>query len=73
MDAMNLAAQLATESPEPENNALPLIILVVLAGALVFWVLRRFMPSMPLTRRVLWIAVGAVVLGGFFYGFVYSR
>ncbi len=47
--------------------------MVIVAGVLVAWVLRRFRPLMPLSRRILYIVGGAILIGGFFYGAIVNR
>jgi hypothetical protein len=65
---------LATDTVQPDNEAaLPILVLMVVGGVLVAWVLRRAAPKMALTRRVLWIVGGGMVVGGVVYAVVFSR
>jgi hypothetical protein len=65
---------LATDTVQPDNEAaLPILVLMVVGGVLVAWVLRRAAPKMALTRRVLWIVGGGMVVGGVVYAVIFSR
>lgn len=49
------------------------LLVVVASAAVLTWALRRVAPGMPPLRRLLWIVLGAVVLGGFAYGALLAR
>jgi hypothetical protein len=53
--------------------AVPTILLAIVGGAAVAWLIRRLRPAMPLTRRVLYITVGGVLIGGFLSGTLLNR
>jgi len=53
-------------------DAFVIIIFVLLAGLLLNWAQRRWMPGMSLRNRIFVIGVGALILGGFIYGYVYD-
>lgn len=55
------------------ESMVPVVITMVLAGAAVSWVQKRFRPGLPLGRRLMVVAVGAVVGGGMIYGAIFSR
>jgi predicted membrane channel-forming protein YqfA (hemolysin III family) len=57
-----------------QNNpdALVIIIFVILAGLLLNWLQRKYLKSMSLKTRVFFIGIGALVVGGLFYGFFYN-
>jgi hypothetical protein len=55
-----------------ESNV-PILLMVVLGGALVGWLLRRFSPGMPFTKRMAYIVGGGILIGGVFYGAVMNR
>ncbi|MFG1925554.1 hypothetical protein [Cryptosporangium sp. NPDC048952] len=57
-----------------QNNprAIVIIVFVILAGLLLNWFQRRWLKSMSLRNRFFFIGVGALVLGGVFYGLVYN-
>jgi len=59
-------------SLENNPNALVIIVFVILAGLLLSWFQRRWISGMSLRNRLFFIGVGALVLGGVFYGFVYD-
>ncbi|HEV2087467.1 MAG TPA: hypothetical protein VGR21_04050 [Cryptosporangiaceae bacterium] len=49
------------------------LVAVVAAAVTLAWVLRRVAPGMRPLRRLVWIVVGSVLLGGFFYGAMLVR
>ncbi|GAA3387561.1 hypothetical protein [Cryptosporangium minutisporangium] len=53
-------------------NAFIIIVFVILAGLLLNWAQRKWMPGMSFRNRIFVIGVGALLLGGFFYGYVYD-
>lgn len=57
-----------------QNNpdAVVIIVFVILAGLLLNWFQRKWMSGMSRRNRLFFIGVGALVLGGVFYGFVYD-
>ena len=57
-----------------QNNpdAFVIIVFVILAGLLLNWFQRKWMASMSRRNRIFFVGVGALVLGGVFYGFAYD-
>lgn len=55
-----------------DPNAFVIIMFVILAGLLLNWFQRKWMKGMSRRNRIFFIGVGALVLGGVFYGFVYD-
>ncbi|TQS44471.1 hypothetical protein [Cryptosporangium phraense] len=53
-------------------NAFVIIIFVILAGLLLNWAQRKWMSKMSRRNRIFFIGVGALILGGVFYGYVYD-
>jgi hypothetical protein len=51
----------------------PILLAVVIAGALVAWVLRRVRPGLPFFTRVLYVVGGGILIGGALYGMIVSR
>jgi predicted protein tyrosine phosphatase len=51
----------------------PAIIAVIAGAAAVAWLLRRFSPGMRPSRRLLWVAIGGLVAGGFLYKAVLNQ
>jgi hypothetical protein len=57
---------------DESQSQLPMLLMMAGGAAAVWWVLKRFASKMPLTRRLMVIAIGGVVLGGILYGLIYS-
>ena len=55
------------------ESQVPILLMVVLGGVLVAWLLRRFLPGMPFTRRMVYIVGGGILIGGVFYSAVMNR
>ncbi|MFI5953374.1 hypothetical protein [Cryptosporangium sp. NPDC051539] len=53
-------------------DAFVIIIFVILAGLLLNWAQRKWMPKMSRRNRMFFLGVGALILGGVFYGYVYN-
>jgi hypothetical protein len=68
-----VSAVRAGAAQDSNEAALPILALMVVGGVLVAWVLRRVAPKMPVTRRVLWIVGGGMVLAGVIYAVVFGR
>ncbi|WP_073260519.1 hypothetical protein [Cryptosporangium aurantiacum] len=49
-----------------------IVVFVILAGLLLNWAQRKWMPGMSRRNRIFVIGVGALVLGGFFYGYLFD-
>ncbi len=49
------------------------LLAVLATAAVLIWVLRRIAPGMSPVRRLLWIVLGSVVLGGFVYAALIGR
>ncbi|EXG80747.1 hypothetical protein [Cryptosporangium arvum] len=66
--------QLGQDAGGLENNprAIVIIVFVILAGLLLNWFQRKWMKGMSFRNRVFFIGIGALILGGVFYGFVYN-
>ena len=54
-------------------SVLPMVVMMIVGAAAIFWLLRRFRPGMPMARRTLWVVGGGIVLGGLIYGAVFAR
>ena len=59
-------------SSQDDGGTLIVIIAVICAGLLLNWAQRKWMPKMSRTTRIFFIGVGALVLGGVFYGYFYN-
>ena len=51
----------------------PAIIAVIAGAAAVAWLLRKVSPGMRPSRRLLWIAIGGLIAGGFLYKAVLNQ
>jgi hypothetical protein len=63
----------ADGSLQDNPNAFVIIVFVILAGLLLNWAQRKWMPGMSRTTRLFVIGGGALVLGGVFYGYIYGQ
>jgi hypothetical protein len=54
-------------------NALVVIVAVIIAGLVLNWFQRKYLKKMAGVKRIYFIGVGALVLGGVFYAMVYNR
>jgi hypothetical protein len=54
------------------DNTFMLVVAVLVAAALLLWVQGRWLKKMSLVARLLFVGIGAFVLGGVFYGTVYG-
>lgn len=68
------AIPLAQDDSGLQSNpdALVIIVFVILAGLLLNWAQRKWMPGMSWITRLFVIGGGALVLGGVFYGYLYN-
>jgi hypothetical protein len=55
------------------ESQVPILLAILVAGALVAWVLRRLRPAMPFTTKVLFVVGGGILIGGALYGAIVSR
>lgn len=55
------------------ESQVPILLAVVIAGALVAWVLPRVRPGLPFLTRVLVVVGGGILIGGAVYGVIVSR
>jgi hypothetical protein len=59
-------------SSQNDGGTLVVIIAVICAGLLLARALRKGMPKMSRITRIFVIGVGALILGGMFYGYFYN-